>query len=78
MKMRKNMEAQDVPLDLREKLIICQRYMLHNTFTEIGAFWGVSRQRIHQVTSEFEEEARRWVKGVTVFDLNAYNGPGLP
>lgn len=78
MKLRKNIEPDTVPLDLRDKLIMCQRYMLHLTFAEIGKFWGVSRQRVHQVTSEFEDDARRWVKGVTVFDLNRYNGPGLP
>jgi len=78
MKMRTNMDPRDVPLDLRDKLIICQRYMLHWTFAECGLFWEVSRQRIQQITSEFEGEARQWVKGVTVFDLNSYAGPGLP
>lgn len=79
MKLRKNIEPDTVPLDLRDKLMILQRYALHWTFAEVGRFWGgLSRQRIQQITSEFEAEAKQYVKGAAMFDLNRYNGPGLP
>jgi len=78
MKLRAGVDAKDIPLDVRLGLIIFLRYSGHWTFQEVGDLFGVSRQRVHQITSEWEQEARKYVKGGWIFEFASYNGPGLP
>lgn len=78
MKLRDGVEAQNIPVDTRLGLIIFLRYAGHWTYQEIGDLFGVSRQRIHQITSEWETSSKQFVKGAWFFKSNGTPGKPMP
>ena len=62
MKLRAGVEPKDIPIDVRLGLIIFLRFNGRWTYAEIGELFGVSRQRIHQIVSEWIESSGQYVK----------------
>ena len=62
----------DVPNDLRLSIFILLRYGHHLTFQEIGDIFGVSRQRVHQVMSSWQEEVLEYLREDSLFYVRSY------
>jgi len=78
MKLRAGVKPQDIPIDTRLGLIIFLRFAGHWTYQEIGDLFGVSRQRIHQIISVWEEDAHLYMKGSWFFSLDGTPGKPMP
>ena len=62
----------DVPNDLRLSIFILLRYGHHLTFQEIGDIFGVSRQRVHQIMSSWQDEVLEYLREDSLFYVRSY------
>jgi len=68
----KGVEPKDVPSELRLSIFILLRYGHHLTFAEIGEAFGISRQRVHQVMSSWENEVLEYLQENSLFYVRTY------
>ena len=69
---KKGVTAKDVPSELRLSIFVLLRYGHHLTFQEIGDIFNISRQRVHQVMSSWEEEVLEYLREDSLFYVRSY------
>lgn len=69
---KKGIEPKDVPTELRLSMFILLRFGHHLTYQEIGDVFGISRQRVHQCMSRWQEEVLEYLRETSLFYVRSY------